>query len=151
MTDFQTTTLPNVLQFDIGLQKRVFDAAGGVEFEVVGHLKKSTLPPSASLFCIVENFGEDAFTIDLQESSDNGDGDAWAGFNFISKGASVGDVLVPAFARVEFQVLEAVTREDYYRVLATTPSPNEGRAYGRLTLAHFQGMIERHRVTNPTV
>ena len=88
------------------------------------------------LFGMVENFSRDnAFTFNVEESSDNGDTDAYANVNIRVDGSDVANVQVEPLAKVVF-TLEG-TLEAYLRFMTNL----ESGAWGRLVLARFGGKL----------
>lgn len=88
------------------------------------------------LFGMVENFSRDnAFTFSVEESSDNGNTDAYAAVSIRVGGANVASVTVEPLAKVVF-ALEG-TQEEYLRFMTDLVAG----AWGRLVLSRFGGEL----------
>ncbi len=78
-----------------------------------------------------------SLTLALEQSSDNGVSDAYAGINMRYGAASVSTIVVPPGGRAIFTV-ETLTK-DWLKLKPTRA------AWGYLTLVFFNAMIERHQ------
>lgn len=153
-------TVPKWVQFEIGrsftptITPGVFPAgptyATGVVTPVIGIVKRDSLPVSRLVMGLVENFGDAAFTIEIDESANNNlanipglpaGADAYADRAIRVDGAAVagGTITVQPGGKVVFAIEMTAVSDRYLRFQTATATPN---AHGRLALAYFDGTLE---------
>lgn len=143
-TTHMTEPTPRVHVFDFGNEPSAADP------EFAGVVKRFQ-QAGAVILGLVENFGKDPFTFSVQESSDNGDSDAYSGINIRVDAASVASVEVAPGGKSVF-IIEPVfgTTEAYLRFNTAKVNTGDPVPYGRVSLAHWFGTLEpRWRIGTP--
>lgn len=152
--------IPKWVQFEIGRSFTPTITPGtppagptyssGVATAVIGIVKRDSLPVSRTVLGLVENFGEAAFTIEIDESANNNlanipglpsSADPYADRAIRVDGSAVagGTITVQPGGKVVFAIEMTAASDRYLRFQTATATPN---AHGRLTLAHFDGTLE---------
>jgi len=123
---------------------------GSAVTPVIGIVKRDSIPVSRTVMGLVENFGDAALTIEIDESANNNlanipglpsSADAYADRAIRVDGSAVagGTITVQPGGKVVFTIEMTATSDRYLRFQTATATPN---AHGRLTLAHFDGTLE---------
>ena len=102
-----------------------------VGYEVQGVLLGTSGYPFVGL---VENLGDVDFTFSVEQSNNNGNGDAYAAINLRVLGVAVASVVVKPEGRVQFSI-ETRTKV-FLKLRANT-------GYGRVALLHWTGELTR--------
>lgn len=146
-------TLPKIVQFQIG-ESHVHD----VQTTLIGIVKRDSQPVPRTVMGLVENSGETAFTVEIDESANNNtanlpglpaSADAYADRAIRVDGAAVatGVIAVQPGGRVVFVIETLVTSDRYWRFQLAAATPT---GLGRLTLTHYDGTLEiRQRESVP--
>jgi len=146
-------TLPKIVQFPIGESHE-----RDVQITRIGVVKRDSLPVPRTVVGIVENFGEAAFTVEIDESSNNNtanlpglpaSADGYADRAIRVDGAAVatGVITVQPGGKVVFVIESTAASDRYWRFQLASTTPT---GFGRLTLVHFDGTLERReRDTGP--
>ena len=128
--------MPLIDTFQIGQEP---GAAGDAAKKIIVLEMGASLPNGGRLgplFGMIENFSRDsAFVFNVEESTDDGDTDAYANVNIRVGGSDVANVTVEPLAKVVF-TLEG-TQEQYLRFMTDLVSG----AWGRLVLTRFGGRL----------
>lgn len=138
--------IPRIHEFDIGQYNQRRPTGDTVEDDQIVIMRREENITNHLIHGFIENFSEDGvdITFSIEESSDNGDTDAYVGRNIRVSGSSVANVVVKPKGTVEF-LIEGLT-EKYLKFLAA----DQNLAHGRLVITHFFGKLERnHREVVP--
>lgn len=130
---------PQIEQFEIGQSRDDDDRTLVGILKVSGGLDGDPSGPgnrTGPVFGLIENYGPNAFTFSVKQSSDNDITDAWAPISMRIDGATVATVLVAPKGKVVF-VMETIT-EDYVRFETDVED-----TWGRLSTAAYGGQMER--------
>lgn len=133
---------PRVETFHVG---EVVGVAAALE-PVIGVLKllgqAEDNVPLGPIFGMVENFGDDAFTLSVEESEDDADSDAYASINIRVAGSDVANVDVAPGGRAVFAIESAAVTKanNYLRFKATAATKVQ---HGRLALASWTDDLQR--------
>lgn len=146
-------TVPKFVQLQIG-ETHEHD----VQTTLIGIVKRDSQPVPRTVVGLVENFGETAFTIEIDESANNNlanipglpaGADAYADRAIRVDGAAVagGTLAVQPGGKAVFVIESTAVSDKYWRFTLAAATPT---GHGRLTLTHYDGTLElRNRESVP--
>lgn len=140
--------VPRWMQFQIG-ESHEHD----VQIQLIGIVKRDSLPVPRVVVGLVENFGETSFTIEVDESANNNlanvpglpaSADPYADRSIRVDGAAVagGTLTVVPGGKAVFVIESTALSDLYWRFQLATATPT---GHGRLTLVHFDGTLDRRQ------
>lgn len=138
---------PHIEQMLLGVDARSKQAAGGDPIPTVQEQRYGHSGMFSPLFGCILNEGEEDLTFKLQQSSDDGDTDAYADLTLRVGGAGVTSITVKAGGRVVFAVEAFETPggvEEWVKAVAEAASGAPARSMkGVVTFAYFTGNLRQ--------
>jgi hypothetical protein len=117
----------------VGVPSAIAPVCGAVKIDDVN--KRTGI-----LFGVVQNSGAGAFTFSVEESSDDGDADAYAAINIRVDEVAVASVVVQPGARVMFAIEPSEITDNYLRFKAASTSLDR---HGYVVIGAWVGDLTR--------